>query len=326
MKRNIKLLISIFISVFFLYLALRNVDFTKIWEIIKNVNYYYIIILTIVMFISHGIRAVRWKYLIKPLKEVKVWTLFKIIMIAFMSNNILPFRMAEFVRAYVLGQKENISKTSSFATIVLERFFDLMGILIISGIFFIFAPVSDYLKSAGFVLMILGICFIGFVIFLKYKHELIHKIINKLLVKFAKKHADKASEFIDNFIAGLEAFSNIGQVFIILFLSLGVWLFNLLGFYYTSLMFELNIPFWKNFFPFLTTIIGVMIPSAPGFVGTFHEACRYGLEKAGVSDNNIAVSYAILIHAIQYIEITVVGVYYLWQERISLFKINENGI
>ncbi|MBI4650968.1 flippase-like domain-containing protein [Candidatus Desantisbacteria bacterium] len=326
MKKNIKLLLGIVISGFFLYLAFSNVDFAKILDIIKNVDYYYIIILTIILFASNIIRAVRWKYLLKPLKEIKMWTLFKIIMIGFMANNILPFRMAEFVRAYVLGQKENISKTSSFATIVLERFFDLLGILTISSIFFIFAPVPDYLKNTGFILMMIAICFISFLIFIKYKQEVIHKIINKLLTKFAEKHVHKAAEFINSFTAGLEAFTNIGDVLMILFLSVGVWLAAFLCYYYTALMFNLNIPFWKNFFPFLTSIIGVMIPSAPGFVGTFHEFCRRGLILAGVTDNNVAVSYAILIHAIQYIEITVLGIYFLWQEGISLFKINENEI
>ncbi len=322
-KKIFKISLGILISIGFLYLAFKDVDFIKIVYILKNVNYYYLILATIVTLTGHGIRSFRWKFLLKPIKQIKVWTLFKITIIAFMSNNILPFRMAEIVRAYLLGEKENISKTASFATIVLERFFDLLGILIISSIFFLFAPTPDYLKNAGLLLMLIGIFFVFFIIFLKYKHDFVHKILNKLLSRFAQKHIHKIAELINNFVSGLEAFSNFTQVLWIILLSLIVWLFNLGIFYSISMAFGLNIPLWKNFFPFLTVIIGVMIPSAPGFVGTFHEFCKQGLILAGVTDNNIAASYAILIHGLQYIDVTLLGIYFLINEKISLFKITE---
>lgn len=323
MKKSLKLIIAIAISAYFLYLALKNVDLSKIAVILKNANYYFIILATIMNLGNLGVRAIRWKFLVRPLKEIKIWTSFKIVVIAFMANNVLPFRMAEFVRAYLLGEKENISKTAAFATIVLERFFDLLGILIISSLFFIFAPVPEYLRNAGLLLFLAGVGFIAFLIFIKYKHDLLHKFLSKLLSRFGEKHLHKISELINNFVQGLEAFNNFSQIIWIIFLSLGVWIFNFGMYYSVSLVFDLDIPIWKNFFPFLTTIIGVMIPSAPGFIGTFHEFCKQGLLLAGVQDNNIAVSYAILLHAIQYIEITALGLYFLIKENISLININK---
>ena len=126
-----KFIIGLLVSLVFLYLAFRKVDFSELWSALKGANYWYILPNIVLVILSMWMRAYRWKFMIHPIKKVGLGRLFSTVMIGFMANNVLPARLGEFVRAYSLGAKENISKSATFATIVIERIFDGFAILFI---------------------------------------------------------------------------------------------------------------------------------------------------------------------------------------------------
>jgi uncharacterized protein (TIRG00374 family) len=123
-KLNWKFLLGILSSGLFLYLAFRNVDLILVFKVFKKVKYLNIILVVFLTILGFYLRAIRWYYLMKPLKSIKISSLFSATMIGFMTNNILPARLGEVFRAYIIGRKENIKKTASFATIIVERVFD----------------------------------------------------------------------------------------------------------------------------------------------------------------------------------------------------------
>lgn len=125
-----KLWLGIGISVLFLFLAFRKVNLHELKKALESANYIYLIPAILLTILSLWIRAFRWQYILQPVREIRVSSLFSATMIGFMANNLLPVRLGEFVRAYTIGEKERISKSSSLATIVVERIFD--GITILS--------------------------------------------------------------------------------------------------------------------------------------------------------------------------------------------------
>ena len=154
---NWKLLTGIIVSGLLLFFAARNVDIQKLWEVLKNVNYWYLIPVLILIMLYMWFRSFRWHFLLRPIKPIPIMSLFSATMIGFMANNLFPARLGEFVRAFAIGSKEQIGRSASFATIVLERILDGFTILSFLIILFFFSPVPlpDWLQRI--VKLIIGI-------------------------------------------------------------------------------------------------------------------------------------------------------------------------
>jgi len=126
-----RMIIGCLIGLGFLYLAGRKVDFSLMWEAFTKVNYWFVLLAVPVIFFSHFLRALRWRYLMDPIKRVDVASLFSALLIGYMANILMPAHLGEFLRAYVLGKKRGVSASSTFATIVVERVIDVFALLLL---------------------------------------------------------------------------------------------------------------------------------------------------------------------------------------------------
>jgi uncharacterized protein (TIRG00374 family) len=216
-----KLYIGILVSVVFLYLAFRKVDYTELWQALKGANYWFIIPNIILGIFTMWMRAFRWKYMVNPIKKVGLGRLFSSVMIGFMGNNVLPARLGEFIRAYSLGSKENISKSASFATIVVERLFDGFSILFILWATLLLFPFPEWVKRGSnlFLLMNLGLLF--FLIFLEIKTDSTVKFFQYIFRILPHKLRMKAEEILLKFISGLKVFRNVSSLIWMVHLNLG---------------------------------------------------------------------------------------------------------
>ena len=158
MKKKILPLIGLAISAFFLYLALRNVEFHKISETLKLTDYRWVIAAMFIYASSFFFRGIRWKFIMQSIKsDCRVIDMFRCVTIAFFANNILPARIGELVGAYVNAKKHDITKTSSFATVVVSRVFDGISLILFAVILAVYLWLSgnlgptalNYLRKTG---------------------------------------------------------------------------------------------------------------------------------------------------------------------------------
>src|SRR4030065_935910 len=105
-KKYLHLLIGLIIIVFSLYYAFKGVKLSELSEAITSVNYLYLIPAIFLVMLSYLLRAMRWRYLVRPVKDVTTSALFAPLMVGFMAN-MLPARAGEFIRAYLLSKKEH---------------------------------------------------------------------------------------------------------------------------------------------------------------------------------------------------------------------------
>ncbi len=117
---------------------MRKIEWSSLGVAFSEAKYIYIFPAIVLIFISYYIRAIRWSVLISPIKKVSVLNLFSAIMIGFMANNVLPARLGEFIRPVMIARKEKIKVSASFATVVMERAFDILGIIVIASLLFSF--------------------------------------------------------------------------------------------------------------------------------------------------------------------------------------------
>lgn len=325
-----KFWLGIIISIIFLYLFFRKVDFHGLWDALREVNYLYLI--PVLLFNSLGfiIRAERWKYLLNPVKRIGIMSLFSATIIGFAANNLLPARLGEIVRAYVIGRKENISKSSAFATIVVERFFD--GLMVILFIFFLltFFPFSEgdtrgRLRGAGIILSLTFIGGILFMVLLKYQTARIIKSIDRFLSPLPERFSEKVLDILRSFSDGLGVIRHGRSIVLIFIYSLIIWILSIIAIYSLLPAFAIKgLPLVASMFILVAVSFGVAIPSAPGYVGTFHFACAAGLILLGV-DSNVAKSFALVLWAISVIPITLSGLYLLWRDNLSLKEIETQS-
>src|SRR3989338_1125090 len=142
-----RILIGLTVSLFFLYLVLRQIDFTALKEALLAVNYLIVLLAVAVHFIGFHLRALRWKYLLLSLKKLSVRQLFPYLAIGYMANNVLFLRLGEVVRAHVVGRAYELSRSSMLAVIFAERLYDGLSLVIFFGFLILILPLPAHLQT-----------------------------------------------------------------------------------------------------------------------------------------------------------------------------------
>ncbi len=317
-----RLLIGILVSVFFLWLAFRKVDYQELAQALKNANYLWVFPNMALMVFSMWLRAYRWKFMVNPIKKLGLHRLFSSTMIGFMANNILPIRLGEIVRAYSLGTKAGISKTASFATIVVERVFDGFSLLVLLWITLLMSPFPDWVKRAANLTLVINLAALLVLIFLEIKTEPTLRFLNRLFGFLPHRMSNRFIELLLKFTTGLKVFRDLPSMLWILIFSVFVWGVVGISNYFIFLAFDLHPPVQASFILLVMVSLAVMIPASPGYVGTFHFFCIAALGLFGYG-KNIALPFAVVLHASQYIPITLIGLIYLKTEHLTLKVIKQ---
>jgi uncharacterized protein (TIRG00374 family) len=331
--KSAKTWIGILISAFFLYLAFRKTDWGQTWLMVKHADFIYLLMALPLLLLAFVLRAIRWKYLLHPTARLGFNALFGPMMIGFMALNILPLRLGEFIRAWILGRQEGISKSQVFATIVVERVFD--GLTIMSFLVIVLfaltleGNIMAWVKAFSYLALAIYIGAIVFLILVRFSTGFIVGVVRRLL-GWAPTLEEKAEGMIRSFAEGLDAVRDPRLFAWISFYSIIIWL-SYVAFYYVT-MFGFQSPegfnigrevgFAGGMFVLVAIALGIMIPSSPGFVGTYELACITALTAMGVA-NSLAESYAIVTHAINFIPVTLIGIVYLYAHNVSLRDITD---
>ncbi|KPK74523.1 MAG: hypothetical protein AMJ89_06095 [candidate division Zixibacteria bacterium SM23_73] len=135
----------------------------------------------------------------------------------------------------------------------------------------------------------------------------------------------KAEEILLKFISGLKVFRDVSSLIWILTWSVLIWVVIGVSNYFIFLAFGLYPPIQASFILLVIVCLGVMLPASPGFVGTFQFFCIVALSTFGY-DKNVALPFSILLHACQYFPVTLLGLYYLKKEHLSLKTLEKESL
>lgn len=315
------------ISLFFLFLLFRKIDFAKLLAAFKGMDCRYLWPALVLTFASYFFRAVRWYFLLLPQKKTLMRNLFPATVIGYMANNLLPARLGEFVRAYVLGKKEGIEKSAVFATLVVDRLFDGFTILLVLLITFFtvrlpagMEHVQNGLVVGGYVTLALYVAVIVFLVILKKKTSWTLNLIGRMLRPFPARVAEKIIPLLGSFIEGLRLSSRPAELFALFLSSLVIWTFAIWPVDLLLRSFGIFLPITAAMFIMVFLVFAVMVPASPGYVGTYHAACVYGLMAFNIQKEK-ALSVALVIHGLSFFPVIFVGLYYLWRDNVSLAEV-----
>jgi glycosyltransferase 2 family protein len=307
------------------------VHYGRLWASLASANAVLLLLAAGLLAGTLAIRSWRWQYLLKPLKEVEFSSLMSATSIGMMANMIFPLRLGEIVRAVVLGHREHMDKSASLATVVIDRLLDGFTILFILAVLLLVSslPLEGGLARAvwwgGLAMLALYLGVFVFLFYLYHATAQALQAVRRIDMVLPLRWVDKLSQFLESFSAGLQPLGRkeyLGQIIVTSIMLWGTYgLFNFL----VVLAFQLQLPLTVGFLLVVFQAFAVMVPSSPGFVGTYHAASVACLTLWGVSPE-VALSVALVMHAIGFFLTIGIGASYLWGIGVSLHDITRPGM
>jgi glycosyltransferase 2 family protein len=324
LKKLLQTLASFLIAAVFMFLAFRGVNLKDLWASLQDLNYIWVALLIPIALISHWLRAVRWAYLLEPVKkDISTRNLFSAVMIGFMVNNVLT-RVGEFTRAFAVGKSEGISGSSAFGTVVVERIIDMVTFLfILCLVLFIYPhsldPFFDNVDAVRPLFFVGSLLFLGMFVVLFFKGESLFRLLNLLKHVVPVRFAARYQSLLDSFLTGFAVTKERGKLAKISGLSLLIYFFYALSLYVPFFAFNAldghNLDFGASVILLTISTIAFALP-APGALGTYHTFLTVSLIRLYGIDRTTALSFAIVTHESGYIITTFVGLYYFIKDHI----------
>ena len=305
-----KVLLGFIIAGLFLYLAFRKVDFAQMWSALKQAKYWYFVPALGIIFFAHWLRALRWRYLLAPIAKVNMGTLYSSLLIGYMANTFLPAHLGEFIRAYLVGKNRPVRSSAVFATIVIERIIDVFSLLILMALTIVVFPFPEWVRMSGYISFgVIGLFFLILVLMKKNRAKAA-VLLNKLLKPFPEKFRHRINELMYSFMDGVTGLKSRRDYVVVAVLSMLIWfcygvIFQI-GFWAFDFITIYDLPWMTALVLLVITTIAVVVPSSPGYVGTYHYLCQLSLGFFGVPKSE-ALTFAFVVHGVNFLPIFFVG-------------------
>lgn len=324
MKRAIQLAVAIAISAICVWVSMKEVDLGLVTTALRNANRLGFVSVMVITIFAFWVRAIRWNYFLRTDKHVPLLNLFSATMIGFMANNVLPFRLGEFIRPWALARREGLSKSMLIATIVVERVVDMLTLLTIFGIALMVAPISEetaagkMVQGGARILLTLSVALTVFVVAAERNRKLAQTLVEMLPAKVQ----GRVAKLLDRFLDGFALFRDFGKLVQVFALSFGMFGCFAVALWITAWSLGIALPWYAGLVMLVVTAIGIMVPAAPGYVGTLNIACTAGLALYGVGKAP-ASAFGWFYFFSQWLPITTVGLIFLNREGLSLSSLGD---
>ncbi len=318
MKR--RWIVGIALSALFAYLSMRGIDLESVLRGFQSAHYGYVLPVLLCLFLIQVVRSYRWGLLLRPFEKVGQLDLFSVTSVGFLAVVAIPARVGELARPYLITGKSAIPAAAALGTVFVERIFDILSVLAIFFGVLAFVPLPGWLTKASvlFLLMTLGVLLLLLVAI--FKREKALNGLRPLLERMPRRYHDRLENLIHHFIDGATTLKDVRLITAVFLLSLFIWVVDAAAIYLLALGFGFDLPAAAPFVLMVILIIGIAIPTAPGFIGNFHYFCILGLSLFDVPKAD-ALSYAIVLHFLSIGLIVALGLAFLPFNRFSLADI-----
>ncbi len=327
LKALFRFILGLAVACFFLYFAFRGVEWNAFLRVFLEVNYLYIFLMSIILLFSHFFRALRWKYLLKPVKpDTSFVNFFEAMMIGYLANNVFP-RAGEILKAYTLSKDEKISGASSLASVFLERILDVIFSLFFFGVALlmnkkIFERHYPWLGEVALISSIVVGLFLILILTLLIWQDKFISVLTNFFKIFSKKFSEKFEKTFISFVSGFEALRHKGIYGQVFFFSFSIYICYILAAYFPLFAFDIDkskIGLFTALVIFVVSTVGFIIPT-PGGVGSYHSLITGALVGLYGIKHEVALGYAVLTHGVGYSINGLLGFYFAMRKHVKLIR------
>ena len=327
MRPRVRTVLVLLLTFGLLAFFLRNADFAAVWGETRRARPLLLLAAVIVTGLTYALRALRWQYLLAPLGHTRFSNAFRATVIGFAATFLLPARAGEVIRPYLLARREGLHATAAFATIILERLLDLVTVLFLFAAFVLtvdpgtLSAVDDAslgrVKYGGLLAAAAAGAALA-VAFLAAGHpERLGRWALGVERILPARLARAVAHFVESFSLGLAVMRQPRRLVVSLVLSVPLWLSIAAGIWLTSLAFHMTLPYMGSFLVMTILVVGVAMPT-PGAVGGFHAAYQIAVTTFFGAPTDRAVGAAIVLHAISFLPVTLLGLVFMAREGLTL--------
>jgi uncharacterized protein (TIRG00374 family) len=341
--------IGILISIIALIFAFRQVEFGEVWAALAGVNYWLLAASLIPLILFLVLRAFRWRVLFYPQRGLRVQNLFAVINIGYLLSNVFPARLGDVARAYLIGDTEQVSRTTAFSTIVAERVLD--ALCAVAGFFLVlpFAPLPQWMVRSGLVVGAAALVAVILFVILVRRREWTLRLLDRLLAAihwptcetmaaFWERLASRTClrflaglpwagrsdlhDFASSLIDGLAGITTARLGPPLLLWSILIWTVITSFYWLVLLAFDPAQSFVAGLAVCSITALGMTVPSSPGFIGVFEVLARETMVLFGMKPGP-ALSFALVAHAIVYVVYCLLGLVSMAQQNLTYSQIQQ---
>ncbi len=320
-------LLGLVVSLALLYWTLHDIDTQQVFQYVRGARIDYLLLGMLAATVTLPLRAVRWRHTLRPAeRELPYPALFHATAIGIMANNLLPARTGELARAYSIRTLAHAPFSTAVSSIVIERVFDVIGILVLlAGAVFLGGLSPDTavggvsltsIVLGTLVILSVALAALILIVFLPAAgRAVVERLCRRLL---PHSIAQRVLGTIDGLLGGLSTLKSPGRSFVVGVWSLVIWALNGLAIWLGLAAFGIDIG-WSGPLVLQAVIaLGIALPSSPGFFGPFEAAVRIGLAPYGIGAD-LAVSFAVPFHLVTYfVPVSAIGIWSLMRSRLHL--------
>lgn len=308
------------VAVLLLVLSLRGVNLGEVGAAMASANYWYFVPACLLTLLAFYVRALRWGVLLKSVKKIPSGSLFSATMIGFAANNLLPARIGEFVRAWAIGRQEQVSRSSAFATVVVERVVDVFSLLFFFGLCLLLHPFPEEAQRGGYLALGINVVLLVMLVLAERNPQRVGDLGEWIGDRAPKRIRLRVREFFNNFVLGLGVLREGTAILQVALYSILLYGITILGIHTALMAFSFTTPWYASIVLLVTITLGFIIAPTPGYVGSVQLASVWTLGLFGVSGGD-AFSFSIFYHISQFLPITVLGLWFLARQGLSLGQV-----
>lgn len=318
---KMRLWLGILVGALFLLLALRNIQFPDLLGALTQANALLLIAALGSVLATSLAKAIRWKLLFFPRhRGLHLDRLLSVLFIGQTVNSVLPARLGEIARAYLVGELEKVSRSWTLGTIVVEKALDSMMLLLVIVALVPFISLPVWLRSSALILAAVLAFLLLLLTFLAPKRGRLNRLIERTMRYIPLSKRLGLSQKISLALQSLEPLKDWRAMVGLLLLSLIVWAFALSTNALTLAAMNMNLPLWVSALLLVVLQVGSSIPTSPGRIGVFHYLCILTLSLVAV-DRNRALGFALVLHLLVYAPMIILGTLFMWRESLSLHRL-----
>jgi hypothetical protein len=315
--RSRQLWLGILGTVLFLGLFFWRTDLGDMANALADANYWWFAPAVALWFISAWFRSLRWRYLLRPIDDIPTRTLYPVVVIGYMANNLLPARTGELVRAYIMGERHRLSMMATLGTISVERLFD--GLVLLAFLVFVgaFVGLSEELTILAIAMSIAFVAVLAVSLYVASSTERAQRVIGALVRVAPARVRDRARGWANAFVTGLEALRSPYALAMIVITSTVAWALEATMYFMVGVSFSLGEAFPIYLMVAAAANLAISVPSTSGGIGPFEALTKETLAFVGVGAS-AAAAYAVALHALLLLPVVVAGLVFLWAINLSL--------
>jgi glycosyltransferase 2 family protein len=299
--------IGVLVSIVFAYLAVRDVQLGDVWDGLRSSNYLWLVPAVAMLAVTALIKAIRWRYLFAPETRPPTEPVVTSVLVGYFFNSILPLRAGEVARVVALRRRAGTSIAESSATIIIERAYDVLILLVLLFVTAPWLPEVTWIDTAAALAIALSATVVvAMIVLAVWGLRPLHFVLRPLarLPHLSTERVERLGASLGQGLAALQRPSLVLAA--IGFTTLG-WLAWAASTWLLMIGFHLDVSFLAALLVVVATSLAMILPSAHSALGVFEAAVLVALGAYGISDAD-ALSFALVLHALNIVPWLVAGV------------------